>query len=253
MAFVDELAFWEATILVGSVLLGYVGFTIYWAIRRNDAMGVRAAMRGAAAPVGGIGAVAMVLGLWGEAAWQLPGSYNILFTDVYLMFGVTMVMLAVSLATASKLQYTGLLALVAGGMTVAYGWNGYVLGMTKEPFEMFLLYGAFGLAGILSFPATVVADHFLAHADGTAFPLGAPATSTHSRPSLLGATRAAQPIVPMENGNGADVPVDFPSAFRVPPYISVIALAFVASMGLAAYAALSFLNTTLPAHLASAP
>ena len=88
-------------------------------------------------------------------------------------------------------------ALLPVGVTIAYGYQGWVLGMTKDPLETFLLYGAFGLAGILAFPATLVADHYLAHPDGTAFAFGTPSAIARRHPSIQASSRAAQPIVPV--------------------------------------------------------
>ena len=255
MAFIDFLAFQEVLLLVTAVVVGYVGVAAFLAMRRNDLAGVKGALKGAAIPLGAIGAVATVLSVWGEIVWPFPGpyltSYNILFIDVYLLFGVALVILAVSLATSSKLQYAGIFALVAGGVTIAYGWNGYVLGMTKEPLDMFLLYGAFGLSGILAFPATLVTDRYLAHPDGTAFAFGTAVARRH--PSIQASARAAQPIVPVGPSGAPDEELAVRPPFRLPAYISVTLLVFVAMMALAGIAALYFLNTTLPAHLASAP
>jgi len=256
MAFIDILAFEQVLLLITAVLVGYVGVVVWWAMRHDNAAGVKSALKGAAIPIGFVGGVATSLALWAEMVWPYPvplASYNILFNDVYLLFGLTLVTLAVSLAVSAKLQYAGLFALVAGGVTIAYGWNGYVLGMTKEPFETLLLFGAFGLAGILSFPATVITDHYLAHPDGTAFAFRAGTAVARRRPSIQASSRAAQPIVPMSPSGTPDEELSVHLPFRLPIYISITLIVFVVSMALAGIAALYFLNTTLPAHLASAP
>lgn len=257
MAFIDILAFEEVLLLAAAVVVGYVGVAAFWAMRHDNATGVRSALKGAAIPVGAVGGVATVLALWGEMVWPYPApylsSYNILFNDVYLLFGITLVVLAVALATTSKLQYAGLFALVAGGATIAYGWNGYVLGMTKDPFETLLLFGAFGLAGILSFPATVITDYYLAHPNGTAFAFSLGTAAARRRPTIQASTRAAQPIVPMGRSETPDEDTGIHLPFHLPVYISVTLIVFVIAMALAGVAALYFLNSTLPAHLASAP
>ncbi len=253
MTFVDFLAFQEATLLIVAVLVGFTGVIAFLAMRKDDNAGVRSALRGAAVPVGGVGAVATALALWGEVAWPLPGSYNILFTDIYLLFGITLVVLALSMATATKLQFAGLFAFLSGGVTIAYGWAGYQHGMTKDPLETFLLYGAFGLAGLLAFPVTLVVDHYLAHPDGTAFGFGTGVASARRRPSIQAATRAVQPIVPSD-GAGRPSPAESTGRpFRLPIYISATLLVFVVSMALAGIAAMLYLDSTLPSHLASAP
>jgi len=255
MPFVDILGLEEATLLIAAVVIAYLGVVAFFAMRRNDAAGVKSAFRGGAIPLGGLGAVVTALAVWGEIAWPLPGSYNILFTDVYLLFGVTLVVLAISMAFSLKLQYAGLFALASGGVAIAYGWSGYQLGMTKDPLETFLLYGAFGLAGILSLPVTVAVDHYLAHPDGTAFAFGSATATARRRPSIQGATRAVQPIVPGgapgTSDEGASVSSRIP--FHLPIYVDVLLLVFVVSIALAGVAALFYLDSTIPAHLASAP
>jgi putative membrane protein len=254
MAFIDILALEEVLILMAAVLVGYVGALGAYAMYRNDAAGLQGALKGAAAPLFGIGSIATVFGVWGEMVWPYPApyltSYNILFNDIFLLFGLTMLALAASLALSLKLQYAGLFALVAGGVTIAYGWNGYVLGMTKEPLYTFLLFGAYGLAGILAFPATVMTDHFLAHPNGSAF---ASAVASRRAVSLQNSVRAAQPVVPGTADGVPDPSLATKLRFRLPIWVSIYLLAFVVSVGLAAVAALYFLDSTMPAHLASAP
>jgi len=251
MAFVDFLAFQQAILIMAAVMVGYVGVAVFLAMRHNDAAGVKSALKGAAIPLGSLGVISTALAVWAEEAWPLPGSYNILFTDVFLLFGITLVVLAVCMATTSKLQYAGIFALVAGGIAISYGWNVYILHMTKAPLETFMLYGAFGLAGILSFPATIVTDHYLAHPESSLFAKPSYVATPSRRPSIQGASRAVQPIVPVES---SDAPTEtVKTTFHVPVYISTTLLVFVAMMALAGIAAMFYLASTLPAHLTSAP
>ena len=254
--FIDDLALTEALVLFGAVLLAYVGFTSWWAMLHNDAQGLREGLKSAAIPVGGLGVVATAMGLWGEMTWpygmSFLAAYNILFNDVVLVFGLVMLAIAGSFALALRLQYAGLFGLMAGGMAIAYGWNCFATGLTKEPLDTLLMFGAFGLAGILSFPATVMTDHYLTHADGTAFQFATGAT--YRRPvSIQNSVRAAQPVVPGAPEASPAPAVDYPPVFRLPLWVSASALVFIIAMGLAAFAALYFLDTTLPAHLASPP
>jgi uncharacterized membrane protein len=256
MAFVDILAFEEVTILIGAVLMGFIGFSAYLGLRRNDPASVKSALRGGAIPVASVGAIATVFGVWGEMVWQYPGpyllSYNILFNDVYLLFGVTLLVVAVSMGLNLKLQYAGLLGFIAGGVTIAYGYQGYYLGLTKEPLDMFLLYGSFGLAAILAFPSTILVDHFLARADGVKAVFGTGVSLARRTPSIHVSTRAAGQVVPTVGVEAADE-TTAPVRFRLPYFVSITAIVFVVAMALAAIAALYFLDSTLPAHLASAP
>jgi putative membrane protein len=253
MAFTDILLFEMVCLVMATVLIGYVGIVGYFAMRANNAKGLKETFRGAAVPLGSLGFTATTLGIWGEMVWPLPGSYNILFTDVFLLFGVTLLVLAVSMALSLKLQYAGLFGLVSGGMAIAYGYNGWQLGMTKEPFDTFLLFAGFGFAGILGFPATVVADRYLAHPDGSAFSFGSSLSVTRRHPSIQAATQAAQPIVPGGNESGSETESAGASRFHLPVYISATMIIFVVFIALAGIAALYFVDSTLPAHLASAP
>ena len=101
MVFIDILAFEEVTLLMAAVLVGYVGVLGWWAMRRNDPTGVKNVMKGAAIPVGAVGVIATTFGIWGEMTWPYPApylsSYNILFNDTYLLFGLTLLGLAISM------------------------------------------------------------------------------------------------------------------------------------------------------------
>ena len=253
MAFIDILAFYLVTLVLVAVVLGYVTIVGLFAMRKNDAKGLSGTLKGSAVPLGAIGGIATFIGLWSEIAWPLPGSYNILFSDVYLLFGATLVILAVSIAFSLKLQYAGLFAVVAGGMSIAYGWNGYQLGLTKEPFDMFLLYAGFGLTGLLALPATIMVDHFFAISSGVSSTAEASAPVARATVSFRGATRAVQPIAPGATEAVAETPPSPLARFRVPIYINVTLVVFVVSIALSLIAALWFLDSTLPSHLAKAP
>jgi len=253
-SFIDILAFQQVLLLMAAVIVCYVGVLAAFAMRRNDAAALKSTLRGAAVPVGAIAGVSIVIALYNELVWPFPpfiGQYNILFNDAFLLFAATMVVLSISLAAQTKLQFAGLFGLVAGGVTIAYGWCGYGDGLTKDPLETFLLYGAFGLASVLAFPATLITDHYLTHPESSLFAAKAPLA--RSRPSLMGASRAVQPVVPGTASTGAETAPTVTSKFRVPVYFNAALIVFLAMIALAAVAALLYLNTTLPAHMASPP
>jgi len=261
MAFIDFLAFQEALLLVATAIVGYVGLNVWWAMRQNDHEGVQSALKAAGIPLAALGTIATILAVWAEETWPFPAipgtnlaSYNILFTDVYLLFGMTLVILGITMVLRLKLAYVGLFAFVAGAVTMGYGWNGYILHMTKEPLETFLMYLAFGGVGIFSFPATIMTDHFLAHPDGTAFAFGVASPAARSRPSIQVATRAVQPVVPGSNPEAVEVsePI-YVAKFHLPAYVTAYTGFFLFVVGLAGYAAFGYLLATLPGHLISAP
>lgn len=250
MTFVDVLSFELVTLVFASVLLAYLGFLGYLAMRRNDAAGLRSLIRSASVPLGAVGAVVTILGVWGEMVWPLPGSYNILFSDVYLSFGLLLVVAAISIATSLKLDFVGLYAFIVGSVTLGYGWAGYAHGMTKAPLETLGLFGAFALAGILSFPMALIVERFLGQANGTSVGWGF-STATLGRRHRLG-SRAVQSIIPVPAGGSSPEPEIAPR-YRLPPLVTAVVLAWVGFMALSALAAILYLNTTVPAHLASPP
>jgi putative membrane protein len=244
MAFVDILGLEIVMIFMGGLLLTYLGVAGFFALRRNDRAGLAAVLKGGAGPVGIVGGISAMLGLWGEMAWPLPGSYNILFTDVFLLFGAVLVAFAVAAAGGLKLQYVGLFAAGAGIVTAFYAQAGYALGMTKEPLQMFLLFGSFALAGLLALPATFVVDRFVGVASPVALPAWNFSGFGRGRPMGARAVQGVAGSAPSE-GDGTN--------YRVPAYVSWLVLAFPVFMAIATIAAAFFLNSTIPGHLKSAP
>jgi len=256
MAFIDFLAFQEGLLLIAAALVGFVGISVWWAMQHNDAAGASSALKSGAVPIGAVGAISTVLALWAETTWPFPApmaAYNIFFTDVYLLFGMTLVVLSVTMAFRLKLAYAGMFAFVAGAITMGYGWNGYILSMTKDPLETFLMYLAFGGVGIFALPATLVTDHFLAHPDGTAFTFSVKAPSARSRPAFQSASRAVQPVVPGVAPTNTETVTAPPAKFHLPVYVTVYSWFFIGVVGLAGYAAFAYLLATLPGHLMAAP
>jgi len=265
MTFVDFLAFQEVLLLVAAVMVAYVGAAAAFAMRHNDTAGLKSILRTGAIPIGSVGVVATIIAIYGEMAWPLTvvingtnvlASYNIFFTDVYVLFGATLIVLAASMALGQRLQFAGLFGLISGGVTWAYGYAGYGLGLTKDPLETFLLYGAFGLAAVLAFPATFMVDHYLVHPESSVFaakvPLAQGAFVARRRPAFAGASRAVQPV-PGASTAPEEPTTVAPTRFRIPAYFNAVFIAFIVAMALAAVAALLYLNTTVPGHLAAAP
>jgi uncharacterized membrane protein len=251
--FIDNLAFTEGLLVFAAAILTYAGVAIWWSMRKNDAEKVRAALRGQALPVGIVGFTAVVLGLWEEMVWPYPaalGGYNILFNDMTLLFGIVLLSLAAAAYLGLRLQYIGVFAFVAGSIVLFYGWTAYGFHYTKDPLDTLLLYGGFGLAGILALPATVVADYYLATVTKSetawrSLPVSA------SRRGPLGA-RAAQPIgLAAVGASNTETPATSTTnlRYRMPIVLQAIVLAFPVIIALAGIAAWWYLGVTLPGHL----
>ena len=189
MTFVDTLAFQLFSLAFVSGLLFYSGLVGYLTYRKYGPQRTFEHLRAQAVPLGGIGVIMAAIGLWGEIVWPLPGSYNILFFDPYLLLGIILIGFAVSVGFKWRTQYVGLLAAFTGLLSIYYGANAYNLGLTKEPLAMFLLYVALGGTAIFTFPVTLWIDEFVIT------PLSASATAAETSPSALTANAARVQIL----------------------------------------------------------
>jgi len=243
MAFVDDLGFVVALILAGAAVLSWTSVKVFLAMYQNNPTKLRASLRGSAVPVGVIGVIAGAMGLDIEFTWPFPasfnlGSYNIFFGDVLMLFAMVTVVYAVVTFYGLKLEYAGVFGFVAGVMTAWYGYWGYttlvkpgVLGLTKDPLETFLLYGAFAAAGVFSLPAALAVDWFLDHPGPTWTPI-----SLSGRPT---------PAPTADETKEA--------RFRLPAYVYLLVVWFPIFVTLAAIAAWFYMGDILPGHLTSAP
>ncbi|MGC8645204.1 MAG: DUF981 family protein [Thermoplasmata archaeon] len=157
IAFIDDLALELFTLsLVGivSIYLTEYAYVYY----RKGIRDVENLMRPGAYILVILGAIVTIMGIYGEVTWPLPGSYNILFYDPYLLFGIVLLSVSSSIILKQKLQFSGILALFSGLISLYYGINAYLDKMTSSPIAMLGLYIAFGLTGVFTFPATLIYD-----------------------------------------------------------------------------------------------
>lgn len=157
MAFIDDLAMELFTLSLVGVVSVYLTGAVYLAYRKGvkDIEGV---LKPGVYPLSILGGIITIMGIYGEMTWPLPGSYNILFYDPYLIIGLILIMIAVSIAMKQKLQFTGILALFSGLIAIYYGANAYMDKMTSSPIAMLGLYIAFGLTGVFTYPTTLIYD-----------------------------------------------------------------------------------------------
>ena len=138
------------------LLVLYMAAQSYVLFRRGKKAG--SIVSSGAIPLIAVGAYMFISGMFGQLAWPLPGSYNVLFYDLYPLVGALFIAIGVSAYKKFSMQYTGLLSLLTGIMAILYGINGYLLGLTKEPLAMLALYASFGIAGMLGWPVSIIAD-----------------------------------------------------------------------------------------------
>jgi putative membrane protein len=242
MVFVDTLGFQLFTLALVSVSVFYGGTMGYLTYRKFGPRRAYEQLRGQAVPLGLLGTVVLTIGLWGETSWPLPGSYNILFFDPYLLLGIALIGFAISVSYRLRTQYVGLLALMTGLLSIYYGYSAYTLGLTKEPVTMLLLYIALGGTAVFTFPVTLFIDRWIIAPEQPAVaetPAGSPSPSAGAR------TIAAQGAAGLIDG---DPPVSTQMMILVGTFL--IFLLFAAG---SAILAMMIGGGAIPSHLASAP
>jgi uncharacterized membrane protein len=247
--FIDNLALTEGLLLFAAAVLTYLGVSVWWAMRTNQPDKVHAALKGGALPIGAIGFTGLVLGFWEEMVWPYPasmGGYNILFNDMTVLFGVVMLSFAVVAYIGLRLQYVGVFAFMAGAIVFFYGWTGYGFHYTKDPFDTLLLYGSFGLAGVVCLPATIVVDYYVGTVakSSTAWRTSSPSFFGRRAMGARAATRVG--LSPTAEPSGASTTS---LRFGMPIALQLLVWVFPIVMALAGIAAWYYLGVTLPGHL----
>ncbi len=155
MVFVDDLAYGLFSLGIAGFLVLYLVTSVYLAYRNRQKD--YSEILDASYPVLLlVGAYMLVSGAFGEFAWPLPGSYNILFYDPLVSFGLILVALALSIRCRTRYEFVGFFGLMAGLMTIFYGIQGYAIGLTESPIALLGLYTLFGAAGVLSYPVSLL-------------------------------------------------------------------------------------------------
>lgn len=160
-AFIDNLGFeLDALILVTAVVF-YTGVWVWYYHRRKEPERAAQHLRGGSVLLGVLGAFLTLLGFWGEFTWPLPASYNLLFYDPTILVGLILLGFTASVWVRVPTQYVGVVAAVSGCGVIYYGARGYLLSLTLEPLEMFLMFVAFGALAVLAYPATLFVDRYV--------------------------------------------------------------------------------------------
>ena len=157
MAFIDNLAFSLFAISMAGFLLLYVISSMYFVYKKKrkdftdylDSLSI---------PMAILGLFILITGLWGQFTWPLPGSYNILFYDPLVAFGIILLSFSAAIRFKARLEYVGVLSLMSGLMVIVYGIEGYGIGLTSAPIALFGMYFFYGAAGILGYPVSLIVD-----------------------------------------------------------------------------------------------
>ncbi len=164
MVFVDLLTSQLFTTGITGLLLLYGTAKAYFIFRKAgkklspSVPDIISEMSNSAIPLGFLGLYGLITALYGQFTWPLPGSYNILYYDIFALFNVLILSLAYALLKKNtfELEYIGLFALVFGFIAILYGATAYSLSLSTEPLAVLGLYTSFGLAGIFSYPFALI-------------------------------------------------------------------------------------------------
>lgn len=99
------------------------------------------------------GAIAIATGLHTVCNWILPGSYNIAFGELSVLFGIIFLGASVALAQGWELYTVTIYAFFAGLAAIVIGVRIINLGMTKVPLLSGVGFILSGLGGVLAAPA----------------------------------------------------------------------------------------------------
>ncbi len=157
MPFIDNLAYSLFSLGFAGLLLLYIVTSMYLAYRKGQ-KDYSQHLESAGIPLLLVGAYIVIAGFWGQITWPLPGSYNILFYDPFVTFGLLILAFALCIRYGVRLEYAGFFGMLAGIMTLIYGAEGYSIGLTSAPLALLALFACFGIAGVLSYPVALIAD-----------------------------------------------------------------------------------------------
>jgi len=156
MVFIDLLTGQLFVLGFSGLILAYT--VINGALSYRKGKDFEKVMKSGQIPLALLGAYIFITGVYGQFTWPLPGSYNILYYDIFPLWGIFLMASAWALRSKLNLQYVGFMALLIGAMSVFYGYTGYQLGLSQAPIAVLGLFGLFGLSGIFGFPVTMMFD-----------------------------------------------------------------------------------------------
>ncbi|MCL4411244.1 DUF981 family protein, partial [Candidatus Marsarchaeota archaeon] len=141
MVFVDLLTSQLFTTGITGLLLLYGTAKAYFIFRKAgkklspSVPDIISEMSNSAIPLGFLGLYGLITALYGQFTWPLPGSYNILYYDIFALFNVLILSLAYALLKKNtfELEYIGLFALIFGFIAILYGATAYSLSLSTEP------------------------------------------------------------------------------------------------------------------------
>ncbi len=157
MVFIDNVAYSLFLLSLAGFIVLYLLGSVFWEFRKGK-KDFEACIAGASVPLMLVGLYMVITGAYGQFTWPLPGSYNILFYDPLVSFGLVILALALAIRFKTRYDYVGFFALLVGVMTIFYGIQGYSIGLTLVPEALLGLYVFFGIAGIFAYPVSLIME-----------------------------------------------------------------------------------------------
>lgn len=183
MAFIDDLTLILDLLVLVTVVVFYTAFTVFVHYRRKDTERAVSHLNEGALVLGLLGGGIGAIALWGELTWPIPvafGAYDLFFFDPLYLVSIILIAFAVTLWRGLPTHFVGIIAAVSGAGMIFYGTRAYQVGLTLDPLETYLMYLAFGVMGILAYPATLFVDWFITGPQNArSSPLPSPATPNY--------------------------------------------------------------------------
>ncbi len=121
------------------------------------------------------GFIALVTGLYTTFTWPLPGSFNMAFGELAVLFGAIFLAAAIVMTGRGSLILVAIFAFFGGLASIVVGIGIYKLGMTQMPDIAAAGFVLTGLGGVLAYPCLVLRRNVAVRALGTIAMLAAAA------------------------------------------------------------------------------
>jgi len=149
--FIDYLTLLLTNLTAGLFLLAYY---VLVGIDDNE----RDAKRWVA-PFAMVGLVQFLWGLHLSLTWPLPGSFNIVFGEASVLFGILFLGAALALWNGWDLKIVAIYGVFAGLAAIVMGARLMSLGMTREPVVSGIGFILAGLGGIAAWPTLFMKEN----------------------------------------------------------------------------------------------
>jgi putative membrane protein len=136
--FIDNLTTMLYVLTAADVYIAYV-------LAKGRGMG-----RESSGPLLGLGFIALILGASVDLRWPLPGGYNIVYGDPYVLFAALLISAGVMSLVQSSLKGIEGLGVPMGIFVIIYGLSILENGLSTEPLVAASLFVLEGLSAIIA-------------------------------------------------------------------------------------------------------